>query len=128
MKINWIAMFVILSLVVSIMIGIPGCEPEDQDKASGQTPTTTPPVTTPQTPPVTPPSTPLVTPPPTSQPSTLDWGNTTCPVMGGSVDKNIFTMYEGKKVYFCCPGCIKSFQENPEKYADALKISSSAQK
>lgn len=45
---------------------------------------------------------------------------TTCPVMGGKVNKDIFTEYEGKKVYFCCPGCRPVFEKNPEKYISKL--------
>jgi len=45
---------------------------------------------------------------------------TTCPVMGGAIDKNIFTEYQGKKVYFCCPGCKEKFEEQPEKYVAKL--------
>ncbi len=26
--------------------------------------------------------------------------------------------YKGKKYYFCAPGCKKTFDENPEKYAE----------
>lgn len=26
--------------------------------------------------------------------------------------------YKGKKYYFCAPGCKKTFEENPEKYAE----------
>jgi YHS domain-containing protein len=44
----------------------------------------------------------------------------TCPVMGGATDKNIFTVYKGKKVYFCCPACKPVFEKNPEKYIDKL--------
>lgn len=45
---------------------------------------------------------------------------TTCPVMGGAIDKNIFIEYEGKKVYFCCPGCEEQFKKEPEKYIAKL--------
>ena len=45
---------------------------------------------------------------------------TTCPVMGGPINPEHFTVYKGKKVYFCCPGCDKVFQENPEKYLAKL--------
>jgi Cu(I)/Ag(I) efflux system membrane fusion protein len=45
---------------------------------------------------------------------------TTCPVMGGAVNRDIFTIYEGKKVYFCCPGCKPEFEKNPEKYLAKL--------
>ena len=45
---------------------------------------------------------------------------TTCPVMGGAIDKNIFVEYKGKKVYFCCNGCPAAFQADPEKYVSKL--------
>lgn len=45
---------------------------------------------------------------------------TICPVMGGAVDKEIFTDYKGKRVYFCCPGCIDEFNKDPEKYIKDL--------
>ena len=45
---------------------------------------------------------------------------TTCPLMGMAIDKNVHTEYKGKKVYFCCPGCDKPFLEDPEKYMDKL--------
>lgn len=46
--------------------------------------------------------------------------NETCPVMGGKVNPKIFTEYEAKKIYFCCPGCIAKFKKNPEKYVGKL--------
>jgi YHS domain-containing protein len=45
---------------------------------------------------------------------------TTCPVMGGAIDKNLFTEYKGKKVYFCCPECKAKFEAEPEKYIAKL--------
>ena len=45
---------------------------------------------------------------------------TTCPVMGGKINKNIFVEYKGKKVYFCCPGCVGSFAKDREKYVSKL--------
>ncbi|UCC98646.1 MAG: YHS domain-containing protein [Phycisphaerales bacterium] len=45
---------------------------------------------------------------------------TTCPVMGGAINKDIFIEYQGKKVYFCCPGCEDQFKEEPEKYIAKL--------
>ena len=41
---------------------------------------------------------------------------TTCPVMGGAINKDIFIEYQGKKVYFCCPGCEEQFKKEPAKY------------
>ena len=45
---------------------------------------------------------------------------TTCPVMGGAIDKALFTEYKGKKVYFCCDGCKEKFLEKPEQYIAKL--------
>jgi YHS domain-containing protein len=45
---------------------------------------------------------------------------TTCPVSGAPIKKNIWTWYNGKKVYFCCEACKKQFEENPEKYIKNL--------
>jgi len=44
----------------------------------------------------------------------------TCPIMGNPIDKNIFTEYKGKKVYFCCPGCKEKFEAKPEDYIAKL--------
>lgn len=45
---------------------------------------------------------------------------TTCPIMDMAIDKNIYTEYKGRKVYFCCSNCINTFNENPEKYLSKL--------
>lgn len=45
---------------------------------------------------------------------------TTCPVMGGAINKAIFVEYQGKKVYFCCAGCPEAFQADPQKYLAKL--------
>ncbi len=45
---------------------------------------------------------------------------TTCPVMGGAINKAIFAEYKGKKVYFCCSPCEEKFNEEPEKYIAKL--------
>ena len=45
---------------------------------------------------------------------------TVCPVMGGKINKSVFTKYKGKKVYFCCAGCKPTFEKNPEKYLAKL--------
>jgi Cu(I)/Ag(I) efflux system membrane fusion protein len=43
-----------------------------------------------------------------------------CPVMDLAINKDLFTVYKGKKVYFCCPGCKPEFEKNPEKYLAKL--------
>lgn len=45
---------------------------------------------------------------------------TNCPVMGGKINKDIFVEYKGKKVYFCCKGCVDAFNKEPEKYLSKL--------
>lgn len=44
---------------------------------------------------------------------------TTCPVSGEEftvTESSPKVEYEGKTYYFCCPGCDKKFQSNPQKY------------
>jgi YHS domain-containing protein len=45
----------------------------------------------------------------------------TCPVTGEAIDASVYTEYQGKKVYFCCKGCIAKFEKEPEKYAAKIK-------
>lgn len=45
---------------------------------------------------------------------------TKCPVSGKPINPEAFVEYQGEKVYFCCPGCPKAFEENPEKYLAKL--------
>ncbi len=41
----------------------------------------------------------------------------TCPVMkGGKLDAKLFADHKGRRVYFCCEGCIGEFKKDPEKY------------
>jgi YHS domain-containing protein len=40
----------------------------------------------------------------------------TCPVMGGAINKSVYTDYNGKRIYFCCEGCPEKFKKDPEKY------------
>ena len=46
---------------------------------------------------------------------------TTCPVMGGQIDKAVYADHDGKRVYFCCPGCVKTFEGDPEKYIKQME-------
>lgn len=52
---------------------------------------------------------------------------TTCPVLAGNpIDKNIYTDYKGKRVYFCCNSCKSAFIKEPEKYLSNLPQFTSA--
>ena len=46
---------------------------------------------------------------------------TVCPVLGGKIDKNVYTDYQGKRIYFCCSGCIDDFKKDPEKYLKKME-------
>ena len=46
---------------------------------------------------------------------------TTCPVMGGAINKETFVDHNGKRIYFCCAPCIEKFNKNPEKYLEILE-------
>lgn len=43
-----------------------------------------------------------------------------CPVSGKPADPKVFTELDGKKVYFCCPGCKPQYEAEPAKFAAAL--------
>jgi YHS domain-containing protein len=47
----------------------------------------------------------------------------TCPVMGGTINKSLYADHNGKRVYFCCAGCIAPFNKEPEKYIQQLEDS-----
>ena len=46
---------------------------------------------------------------------------TLCPVMGGEINPDVYIDYQGKRIYFCCPGCDETFLANPEKYLEKMK-------
>ena len=44
-----------------------------------------------------------------------------CPVIpDNDIDPEIFTEYQGKRVYFCCNFCMATFLKDPEKYLPIL--------
>ncbi len=46
---------------------------------------------------------------------------TTCPVLAGNIDKNVYADYKGKRIYFCCQGCDAEFKKDPDKYMKKLE-------
>ena len=46
---------------------------------------------------------------------------TTCPVMGGKIDKNQYVDHDGKRIYICCKGCEAPLKQDPEKYIQKLE-------
>jgi YHS domain-containing protein len=57
---------------------------------------------------------------PAKQVASATLEQTVCQVMGGAINKEIFSEYKGKKVYFCCPECKAKFNADPEKYIAKL--------
>ena len=63
----------------------------------------------------------------THTPDTIKMGKTalvpqtTCPVLGCEIDKNLFVDYKGKRIYVCCAGCINDVKKDPEKYIKKLE-------
>jgi P-type Cu+ transporter len=43
-----------------------------------------------------------------------------CPVMVDPINPNIFVVYKGRTIYFCCPECPPKFNADPEKYLKIL--------
>ena len=46
---------------------------------------------------------------------------TTCPVMGGKIDKGTYVDVEGKRIYACCPGCLPKIKADPKKYIEKIR-------
>jgi len=61
-----------------------------------------------------------VSPATSSKVSSVAVEQTTCPVEGAAINKNVYTIYKGKKVYFCCEKCKAAFEKEPEKYISKL--------
>lgn len=46
---------------------------------------------------------------------------TTCPVMGGTINKSLYVDHEGKRIYVCCQQCLPALQKDPMKYIEKLE-------
>jgi YHS domain-containing protein len=46
---------------------------------------------------------------------------TICPVLGGKINKEVYTDYKGQRIYFCCAGCDAEFKKDPDKYLQKMK-------
>lgn len=59
---------------------------------------------------------------PTSAIAAGDTINANCAVNpADKVDPQYFSIYQGKKVGFCCPHCKESFDKEPAKYMASLR-------
>ena len=52
---------------------------------------------------------------------TSEPNQTQCPVMGGKINKEVYTDYNGKRIYFCCAGCDEAFKKEPAKYLEKME-------
>jgi YHS domain-containing protein len=55
------------------------------------------------------------------KPELIATTQTTCPVMGGEINKELYVDHEGRRVYFCCESCVGEFKKDPEKYLNKLE-------
>jgi hypothetical protein len=39
---------------------------------------------------------------------------TTCPIMGGAINKKQYVDYKDKRIYVCCGGCVAEVKKDPE--------------
>lgn len=60
-------------------------------------------------------------PPPLMETSQAGKSQVACPVLGGKINKTIYTDYQGQRIYFCCPACIDIFKQDPEKYLKKME-------
>ena len=44
-----------------------------------------------------------------------------CPVQGGKINKDLYTDYQGQRIYFCCPECLTIFKTNPELFMKKMQ-------
>ena len=46
---------------------------------------------------------------------------TTCPMMGGKVDRSLYVDAKGYRIYVCCAGCLDAVRADPQKAIEKLK-------
>lgn len=46
---------------------------------------------------------------------------TTCPVMGGKINKDLYVDHNSKRIYLCCKGCTDAVKKDPQKYIKKLE-------
>jgi len=46
---------------------------------------------------------------------------TTCPVLGGEIDKSLYVDFQGKRIYVCCEECIGVVKKDPERHIRKLE-------
>ena len=46
---------------------------------------------------------------------------TTCPIMGGKINKKLYVDHAGKRIYVCCGGCLDPIRKAPQKHIAKLE-------
>jgi len=46
---------------------------------------------------------------------------TTCPIMGGAIDKAQYVDVDGYRIYACCPACLPKIQADPKAAIAAIR-------
>ena len=46
---------------------------------------------------------------------------TKCPVMHGSINKDLYVDVDGKRIYVCCDDCLEVIKKDPKKYVNELE-------
>jgi hypothetical protein len=46
---------------------------------------------------------------------------TTCPVMGGKINTNLFVDVKGVRIYVCCSACVAKVKADPDAYIAKIK-------
>ena len=46
---------------------------------------------------------------------------TTCPVMGGAINRKLYVDHEGQRIYVCCAGCIDAVKKDPAAHVKAMQ-------
>jgi len=44
-----------------------------------------------------------------------------CPVMGFEINRDIFTDYMNKRIYFCCSSCPSEFKDSPDRFMSEMR-------
>ncbi len=50
----------------------------------------------------------------------VDVKNALCPIRGEPAKEDVTTVFQGRKVRFCCPGCDKAFRKEPNRHLALL--------
>ncbi|MCP4581211.1 MAG: YHS domain-containing protein [candidate division Zixibacteria bacterium] len=103
-----VKIFLILTFAVSALI-ITACDETTENKPAQEVKQKTAPTTETQT---------QTQPQKTLPPPKFQQAQMRDAFSGKLIDKNVYTDYQGKRVYFCCTKSLETFRADPNKYLD----------